>query len=156
ARMRLNADDLDAARQELAAARRQLGSNRGPHADLIGEVERLDLQLAKVVRFEELVDRSFEAEFPLPFGSTSSQAAGSMVSPPKAGAIPDIERNRPIPFILGALDLYEIPGRDDWLPRLEQGLLASPQVTRIRRMAYGRLLRLADHTVHTSKDPRDA
>src|SRR5262249_52932866 len=59
-----------------------------------------------------------------------------------------------VPFLLEALQRYEILEREDWDARLAGGLLGKEQVEQIRHTAYEELLWLADDVLHRQEEHR--
>jgi len=120
------------ARQKLAEANRLMGADRAALAELAAQVDAFDATLDRLQRFLDLIERAHQAEIV----NGTSQFANA------------------VPFFLQALATYEVVEGADWCSRLdrEQGLLGSEQVEQIRRIAFEKLLWLADDIIVRRRD----
>ena len=143
------------ARQELAAAGAQMGSDRAALAGLVEEIAALEAELARYERFLDLVEQAHEAEIPHPMVLIlqGDSLHGTVVARPQISS-PVREPAKAVPFLLQALSCYGVLERNDWSARLERGLLEPDQVARVRRMAYEELLWLADDVAGRAVDHR--
>jgi serine/threonine protein kinase/tetratricopeptide (TPR) repeat protein len=144
ARTLLAGNQLAAARQKLAQARAQLGNDGAALAGLAAEVEAGEAELDRFQRFLDLIDRAHQAET-----APLLELAQGEGSPGRGGTRPPprMWERRPgkaVPFLLEALELYEVLERDDWHTNLEGGFLGKDQVEHIRGSVYEALLWLAD------------
>jgi serine/threonine protein kinase/Flp pilus assembly protein TadD len=143
---------LALAREELAAAKGRMASDRAALGDLLEEIEALETELATYERFLDLVEQAHEAEFPQPGAMLrEADSARMAAAPPRLGAAAR-EPAKAVPFLLEALSCYGILEQDDWNARLEGGVLEKDQVARVRRTAYEELLWLGDDAVRRGVD----
>ncbi len=145
------------ARQELAAAKGRMGSDRAALGDLVHQIEALEAELAQYERFLDLVEQAHEAEFPQPVALAlpADSPGGTAAAHPQAST-PAREPAKAVPFLLQALSCYGVLEHDDWSARLEGGWLEPEQVARVRRTAYEGLLRLANDVARREVDHRSA
>ncbi len=120
------------ARQKLAEARGEIGSDRAALGGLAAQVDALEAELERWQRFFNLLDRAHEAEI-----------VDGQWQPAKA-----------VPFSLDALGQYDVLDRDDWSARLGQGVLGKDQVEDVRRLVYEQLVWLADDVLKRRQDQR--
>jgi tetratricopeptide (TPR) repeat protein len=143
-------NNLVLARQKLAEAKALRGKEPAALGDLAGEIEALDTELKRFDQYLDLLNRAFEAEFPL---SPAVATDGSgQPSSPAWGATPA----KAAPYLLEALALYSVLERDDWTTALERCLLEKVQVEQVRRNAYEKLIWLADDMVSRRHDHQSA
>jgi tetratricopeptide (TPR) repeat protein/serine/threonine protein kinase len=146
---------LSAARQKLAEAKAQLGSDGPALADLAAEVEAGETELSRYQQFLDSIDRAHRAETaPRPESILLTDATGA-----SADRIPRLTgwERRPaaaVPFLLQALQLYRILERDDWDTGFDGGLLGKEQMGHIRGAAYEELLWLADDLLQRQQEHR--
>jgi tetratricopeptide (TPR) repeat protein len=117
-------------------------------ADLAAEVEAAGAELARFREFQEFIERAREVETA---GTEPPVAAGGSHSRAETSPRATLAGRRPaaaVPFLLQALQRYQILERDDWNTILEGGFLGKQQVEQIRRAAYAELLWLADDLGH--------
>jgi serine/threonine protein kinase/tetratricopeptide (TPR) repeat protein len=146
---------LALARQELAAVRARMGSDRPALSGLAAEIEALDSELGGLEHFLDLVDQAHEAEFPQPVAlALPADSAGPRAAADAMASTPAREPAKAVPFVLQALSCYGVLERDDWSARLEGGLLERDQVAQVRRTAYEQLLWLADDAARRQVDHR--
>jgi eukaryotic-like serine/threonine-protein kinase len=146
---------LAAAREKLAQATAQLGNDGSALGNLAAEVEAGTAEVDKFQRFLDRIDQAHQAET----APLLEAAVGADGSPSGTGtpALVKIGERRPaaaVPFLLEALQLYGIPGRDDWTSTLEGGLLGKQQVEQIHHLAYEELLWLADDVLGRQQEHR--
>jgi serine/threonine protein kinase/tetratricopeptide (TPR) repeat protein len=147
---------LALARQELAAIKTRVGSDRAAHGALAVEVEAYDAELGRLEHFLDLVDQAHEAEFPQPVALVlQASSAGGKPAPPRESS-PERQPAQAVPFVLQALSCYGVLERDDWSVRLEGGLLDPDQVAQVRRTAYEQLLWLANDATRRQVDHRSS
>src|SRR5262249_44040614 len=146
---------LPAARQKLAEARAQLGSDWSALSDLATQVEAGEADLDRYQHFLDLIDQAHEeettplVEVALGADDSSGYKGTETVAVPWG--------RRPMAaarLLLAALHRYEILERDDWDTILSDGLLGRDQVEDIRRRAYEELLWLADDVVDRQQEHR--
>jgi tetratricopeptide (TPR) repeat protein len=155
ARTLIAENKLPPARQKLAQARAQLASDRAALGDLAAEVEAAENELDRFQRFEDLIDRSHQAETApvveptLSVGGSPGSARKEVVARMGGG-----RWGAKVSFLKEALGCYDILKRDDWNRALESGLLGRQQVERIRRLAYEELLWLANDVISRRQEHR--
>jgi len=144
ARQWIGENKVALARQELAAAKGRMGSDRAALGGLVEEIEALETELARYERFLDLIEQAHEAEFPQPVALAlqAGLAGGREVAPPQPSN-PARDPAKAVPFLLQALSGYGVLERDDWIACLEGGSLEADQVARVRRTVYEELLWLA-------------
>jgi tetratricopeptide (TPR) repeat protein/serine/threonine protein kinase len=146
---------LAAARLKLATARAQLGKDWWTLTTLAAAVEAGEVELDRFQEFLALIDRAHELET-APVRQLrltvdgSRGVAGARLSASRGPSRPEAA----VPFLLLALQHYEILERGDWTTKLEGGLLGREQVDYIRRTAYEELLWLADDVVYRKREHR--
>jgi tetratricopeptide (TPR) repeat protein len=148
---------LAAARQKLAEARAQLGSHRSALGELAAVVEAGENEMELFQQFLELIDRAHQAETAPRLDATLAVDASQ--GAPATQLKRDSWERQPaaaVPFLLRALDLYQILERDDWTIILGGGLLGRHQSEQIRRLAYEELLWLGDDVFHRRQEHRSA
>src|SRR5262249_22608570 len=155
ARTLLAENKVAAARQKLAQAQAQLGSDRSALADLAAEIEAGTAELERFQRFLSLVERAHEAETP-PFVNPAflASALGNSAGTTAPAALP---RRRPADadtFLLTALAQYGVLERKSWSTALAAGFLGSAQVEQVRRLVYEELILLADDLLRRQQDHR--
>jgi tetratricopeptide (TPR) repeat protein len=155
ARALIGENKLAAGRQKLAEARAQLGNDRSALVNLAAAVKAGAAELDRFQEFLDLIDRAHQAE------TTPVHEAALAADGPhgKAGTLPPKTTMmwRPaaaVPFLLQALQRYEILERDDWNTTLKGSLLGADQVKQIRRTAYEELLWLANDVFHREEEHR--
>src|SRR5262249_29893538 len=155
ARALIAENKLPAARQKLAEARAQLGSDWSALSDLATQVEAGEADLDRYQHFLDLIDPAHEegttplVEVALGADDSSGYKGTETVAVPWG--------RRPMAaarLLLAALHRYEILERDDWDTILSDGLLGRDQVEDIRRRAYEELLWLADDVVDRQQEHR--
>jgi tetratricopeptide (TPR) repeat protein/serine/threonine protein kinase len=159
ARTLMAANKVNLARQRLMEARAQLDGARSAHEGLAAELQAGEADLDRFQNFLDLIDRAHEVETApsLQAGLAADASDGGTATllprllPARAG---ERQPAAAVPFLLQALDLYQILERDDWSTRLHGGLLAREQVEHIRRAAYEELLWLADDLMHRKEAHR--
>jgi tetratricopeptide (TPR) repeat protein len=155
ARTLLAENKVSAARQKLAEARTQLGNDRAVLTDLAAEIEAGAAELDRWQQFLDLIERAHEAETALVLEAAlaadgSHGGAGTPRPPSSKGWRPAAA----VPFLVQALDRYDILERDDWPTTLEWRLLGPEQVEHLRRTAYEELLWLAHDVGVRQQDHR--
>jgi tetratricopeptide (TPR) repeat protein len=158
ARTLLAENRVAAARQKLVKARAQLGSDRAVLTDLAADIDSGAAQLDRFQQFLDLVERAHQAESAPP-AAAASEDRGAMLITAKPTGVSHLytAARRPaaaVPFLLQALQRYQILERDDWNTILEGGILGKHQVAHIRRLAYEELLWLADDVTGRHRDHR--
>jgi serine/threonine protein kinase/Flp pilus assembly protein TadD len=155
ARILIADNKLNSARRKLVEARAQLGNDRSGLGNLAAELEAVEAELDRFQQVLDLIDRAHQAE------TAPVLEAVLAMDGPHGGARPlpstKAGERRPaaaVPFLLEALQRYQILERDDWHITLEGGLLAKEQVKQIRRLAYEELLWLADDVLRRKEEHR--
>jgi tetratricopeptide (TPR) repeat protein/serine/threonine protein kinase len=136
-------DKVGAARQRLAQARAQLGTDGAVLDSLATEIAALEFDLDRFQQFLDLIDRAHQAE-------TAASAHGLLLANGHAGGAEQpgakAAERRPaaaVPLVIAALGRYGVLTRDDWTASLHGGLLGTQQVEHVRRLIYEELLWLA-------------
>jgi tetratricopeptide (TPR) repeat protein/serine/threonine protein kinase len=143
-----------AARDKLAQARAQLGDGSAL-GNLAAEVEACAADLDRFQQFLDLVDRAQQEltgpllEPALVAGSSYGRA-GTPIPVETAGRRPAAA----VPFVLKALERYNVLEDDRWTGTLDDGLLGRQQVQQIRTLVYEELLWLADDMVRRQREHR--
>ena len=147
---------LAAARQKLAEARAQLGHDRAALGSLAAEVEAGEAELDQYQQFQDLIDRAHQAETaPVLEARLAADGSRSRVEMlPRGEWRWEWRPAEAVPFLLEALERYEILERDDWTTTLEGGLLGKDQIEHVRRLAYEELLWLADDVLSRQQEHR--
>jgi tetratricopeptide (TPR) repeat protein len=142
-------------RQALAEAKGQIGNDREALGSLGNEVDALESEAAKLERFQNLIDRAFQAEMPHALAEELRRDGSSRRAlAPRARKVFPRGLGRAAPLLLEALSVYGVMEQDDWNSGLDRGPLGPEQVARIQRTVYGALLCLADDLVVRRADYR--
>jgi tetratricopeptide (TPR) repeat protein len=145
---------LAAAREKLVQARTQLGNDAAALGNLAAEVATAAAELDRLQQFLDLIDRAHQAETTPLIGATLTADK----SPGNTGTtIAKAEGRRPaaaVPFLLTALQRYDVLERDDWHNTLGEGFLGESQIEQVTRLAYEELLWLADDVLSQQQEHR--
>jgi serine/threonine protein kinase/tetratricopeptide (TPR) repeat protein len=155
ARTLIDENKLAAAREQLAQARAQLANDGPALGNLAAEVAAGAADLDRFQQFQDLIDRAHQAEA-APFLEAALAAGDSRGSMGTLALAPTGER-RPaaaVPFLLKALQCFNVLESDDLNSTLKGGLLGRQQVEQIRRLAYEELLWLADDVLRREQEHR--
>jgi tetratricopeptide (TPR) repeat protein/serine/threonine protein kinase len=148
-------NNLTAARQKLAEARAQIGTDRPALGLLAAEVEAGEADLDRFQQFLDFVDRAHQAEASVSFQpAVVLVRADNLVVPLPPARNWERYAAQAVPFRLKALACYEILERQDWSTTLERSLLGPAQVVHLRQAVYEELLWLADDALHRNQDHR--
>jgi tetratricopeptide (TPR) repeat protein len=139
---------LALAREKLAQAKVQLGSDRSALSNLAAEVADCEAELDRFQQFLDLIDRAHQAETapPLELALVADEPPGKSGTLP----LPKTTGRRPaaaVPFLLEAFRRYGVLESGEWNSSLEGGFLGRRQVEQIRRLVYEELLWLAEDSL---------
>jgi tetratricopeptide (TPR) repeat protein/serine/threonine protein kinase len=155
ARTLIAENKLAAARQKLAEALAQLGNDRSALGKLAAEVEAGAAELDRLQQFLDLIDRAHQAEAaPVLDAEQAAHRSPRRAATGPPARIGDRRPAAAVPFLLAALERYEVLERDNWTARLEGGLLGKEQVEHVRRRAYEELLWLAEDAALRQEEHR--
>jgi tetratricopeptide (TPR) repeat protein len=155
ARALLADNQVAAARRKLAEAQALVESDRAALGALAAEVEAAAAELDRWQQFLELIDHAHEVETAPLLGATAvadGPQGGAPIVPPATGD--DRRPDLAVPFLLKALQRYDILEREDWDTTLAGGFLGKDQLEQIRRSAYEELLWLAHDLALRQEDHR--
>ncbi len=156
ARILLDQNQPNQARQQLDVAKSLIGNDHEAFLGLASEVEAFMAELDRWQNFLRSVDFAHDEEI----RNVEGHAAAVMVvgqqgsRPTAAYRYNERQPARAIPLLVEALARYEILEREDWCTQLEHGVLGKNQVEQVRRIAYETLLWLANDLLLRHEDHR--